>query len=186
MSTPRTIPASDAPLEHAPGRGPGAVLVVRRRGSVPTRAWPAIAIASSARARNVQIWNAIWCAATATSEMRAATAVVRRSASEQRAGADDEVAADDRGRPARRAARGLIAGAGAPGGAPDDHEERDRGGDLGDDGAPRRAGDAAVEPVDEEQLEREVERVRGDRDHERGLGVLHPAQVAGAGERDRA
>ena len=38
--------------------------------------------------------------------------------------------------------------------------------DLRDDGAPRGAGDAGVEPVDEDELDREVRDVRADRDEQ--------------------
>ena len=100
---------------------------------------------------------------------------------EQRTGPDDEAAADGgvrsdagRARPQRPAR--------APGPATDHHEEGDGGAVLRDDGAPRRSRDAEIQRVDEDQLEQQVHRVRGDRDHEGGAGVLHAAQVAGPGE----
>ena len=46
----------------------------------------------------------------------------------------------------------------------DDDEEDQRAHDLREHRAPRRAGDARVEAVDEQHLEREVEHVRADRD----------------------
>jgi hypothetical protein len=40
----------------------------------PTITWPAIAIASRTKARKIQSWNAIWCAASDASPNRAITA----------------------------------------------------------------------------------------------------------------
>ena len=40
----------------------------------PTITWPAIAIASRTKARKIQSWNAIWCAAREASPKRAITA----------------------------------------------------------------------------------------------------------------
>ena len=100
---------------------------------------------------------------------------------DQRGGAHHEAAthgrvgADPRrARPDRRAL--------APHRAPDDHEVRDRGAVLREHGAPRRACEPEVEAVHEQQLDQEVGDVRRHRDHERGARVLHPAEVAGAGQ----
>jgi len=46
-------------------------------------AWPAIAMASSAKASRVQARNAIWCAAIAAFPCRAATAVTKISTAAQ-------------------------------------------------------------------------------------------------------
>ena len=82
------------------------------------------------------------------------------------------------------AARGLIAASARRRRLPDDDEERGRRAHLRRDRAPRGAGDAGVEPVDEQHLESEVERARGDRDTSVRLRVLHPAEVSGARECD--
>ncbi len=70
-------------------------------------------------------------------------------------------------------------GASRPG---DDDHVRDARTDLREDGADGRAGDAPVEAVHEEHLEREVHDVGRDRDHERRSRVLDAAQVARPGE----
>ena len=55
---------------------------------------------------------------------------------------------------------------------------------LRDRGSGRRARDAPVEAVDEEELEHEVHGVAGNHDHEREAQVRDPAQVALPGEGD--
>ena len=55
---------------------------------------------------------------------------------------------------------------------------------LGDHGAPRRAGEAPAEAVDEQHLEHDVDRVGDDEDHQRRAQVADPAQEALAGGRD--
>ena len=69
-------------------------------------------------------------------------------------------------------------------GAPLHPHERRAHADLGDDGAPRRAGEAPAEAVDEQQLEHDVDRVRGDEDVQRRAQVRDPAQEALAGARE--
>ena len=58
------------------------------------------------------------------------------------------------------------------------------GGHLGGYGAPRRADQAEVQGVDQEQFESDVQKIGGDGDPERGPGVGEPDQVAvpGVGE----
>ena len=63
-------------------------------------------------------------------------------------------------------------------------EERDGGRGLDDDRAPRRPGDAEVEPVDRHDLEDEVGDVGDDDDDERLAEVGHAPQHAVADEGD--
>ena len=70
---------ADAPLDHAPARGPGLGRRARAPRKRPIIAWPAMARASSTRARKLQISKAIWWAATSTVPMRVATAVASSS-----------------------------------------------------------------------------------------------------------
>jgi hypothetical protein len=53
---------------------------------------------------------------------------------------------------------------------------------LGDDGTCRRSGDAPVQAEHEGGIERDVQRVGGDRHEQRRPGVLEAAQHAGTGE----
>ena len=55
---------------------------------------------------------------------------------------------------------------------------------LGDHGAPRRAGEAPAEAVDEQHLEHHVDRMGGDQDVQRRAQVGDPAQEALAGRRE--
>ncbi len=103
---------------------------------------------------------------------------------EQRRGAHGQVTADDRRGAYVRAIRARRR-VRAPHVAAHDHQVRGCRGDLRDHRAPCRAGDAPVEAVHEQDLEAEVEHVRGDRDHERCARVLEPAQVSGAREGDQ-
>ena len=70
-------------------------------------------------------------------------------------------------------------------GIPDQHHDEGAGHQgLGDDRAPRGAGDAPVQPVHEPDVERDVEAEPADGGDERGSGVLQAAQHAGGGEDD--
>ena len=70
-------------------------------------------------------------------------------------------------------------------GIPDeDDDEGGRHPGLGDDGAPRRPGDAPAEAVDEPHVEGDVEAEPADGGDERGAGVLQAAQDAGRREDD--
>ena len=125
----------------------------------------------------------IWCAATASSLMRDAIAVAVSNAT-----INDAVRTTNRlptvALARTPAGRGRSeASARLP--ARHDHEVRDRGAVLREHGAPGRARDAEVERVHEEQLDQQVGGVGEHGDHERGLGVLHAAQVARARQREQ-
>lgn len=66
----------------------------------------------------------------------------------------------------------------------EDDDERGRHAGLREDGAVGGAGDAPAEPVDEEQVERDVRREAQSARRERGAGVLEPAQDTGGREDD--
>ena len=142
----------------------------------PTSTCPAIAIASSTSARKMKSWNAIWCAPSDGAPTRASTAEATRNDASSARRAHRDLAADlhqradavePRRLPARRARLHPHERAAHPG--------------LGDHRAPRRAREPPVEAVDEQQLEHDVDRVRGDEDQQRRAQVRHPAQVALAG-----
>ena len=98
----------------------------------------------------------------------------------ERGGADEDLASDPDHRPhfaPARAPRGRVR-------TKQFDNERDAHPGLRDRGAGRRARDAPVEAVDEEQLEHDVHDVRDDDDLERPAQVGDAAEVALAGERD--
>ena len=68
----------------------------------PTITWPAIAIASRTKARKIQSWNAIWCAASEASPKRGDHGAGEGEGGEQRRGADEEVAPDHEQPPHQR------------------------------------------------------------------------------------
>ena len=73
----------------------------------------------------------------------------------------------------------------ASGGADHDEDEGRGHGELGDERAEGRPGDAESGRIDQQQVEHDVERVAGDHDDERGAGVLQAAQHAGRREHEQ-
>ena len=70
--------------------------------------------------------------------------------------------------------------------AQDDRDETDPHSQLRDRSAPRRAADSPVEPVDEQDLEHDVDRISEDHDDERRLEIRDPAQIALPAEREKS
>ena len=147
----------------------------------PTMTWPAIAIASSTSARKTKSWKAIWWAPSVAAPMRAqhrggeheARRAARRCGRTSCAPIDSERADARRGRAARDAGARSSSDANA---APIPS--------CASTVPQRRAVEAPVEAVDEEQLEHDVDDVGRDDDDERRAQVADAAQPALAGERD--
>ena len=154
----------------------------------------AIAMASSTNARNVHSVIASWWVAMSTVRFPVGRVGGRdgvRRHQQRRAQGDRAHDQRDRG-----VGRGQDAAAvGAQGcaltarGAHDDGQQGGRAGDLGQHRPDGRPGDPepveGADAVDQQQVERDVEAVAGDRDDERGAGVLQPAQDPGRGEHDQ-
>ena len=167
-------PDGDAPLEHAAGRAARAPAVVGARGTgrrSPGRR------SRSRRARARGTSRSGTRSGARRRRRRRSGPRSRSSTSEreqQRSGAHDEVAADDRG---RRGSRRLAAGCRAPA-RPAERRTITRYAIAAvicattvphaEPAMPRSS------PYTSSDLEREVQRVRRDRDHERGARVLQP------------
>ena len=149
---PTTMPTSI--MRRAAARATAAVSAPR---NFPTMACAAMAMASSANARNRFTCIAIWCAAMSSSPNRAAIAPATRNASSSDPVRTtsrlptDGVAADPGGvGPSRRA---------DPTDRARDHPHvRGRGAELREHRAPRRAREPEVEAVDEHDFEHDVHR----------------------------
>ena len=103
----------------------------------------------------------------------------------QREGAHQQRAPRPSRRPVRRAGRATAAAPRPRGGPQDDAGEGAAGHELHQRGADGRARGPQVEAVHEQHVERGVDDGGGDRDPQRGDGVLQPAQHAGRGEHEQ-
>ena len=143
--------------------------------------WPAIAIASSTSARKTQSWNATWWAPIEASPNRVATAPARTKEAMRAVVLMKIHFPSERTRRAS-ASRSTSSVRLSPRTISD--EERRAHAELRERRAPRRALDSPVEPVDEDHLEHDVDRIRDDEDDERRPEVGDPPQVPLAAERE--
>ncbi len=142
----------------------------------PTMTWPAMAIASSTRARKPKSWKAIWWAATVAAPMRAHTAVASTKQPSSAAVRTKSCAPID-------TSERMRARSGRREHAQQHGRERDPHPELRQHRAPGRAVEAPIEAVDEEQLEHDVDDIGRHDDDERRAQVAHAAQPALAGQR---
>ena len=174
MASPKPPPSSRMrrAVARAPSRSP-------RPSSSPMRLCAAMARLSSTSARNIQSCSAIWCAAMRSVPMRVATAAaVRKAICIARVRAI-------RSRPTTSCAR--IAGHAAAAARRSRSSARRKSArcdglrqHVGD----RGAGDAHVEPVDQERRRGRAGGVRAQQVHERPAHLLDAAHPALAGQRD--
>src|SRR4029450_1917056 len=123
-----------------------------------------MAMASSAKARNDQIPNTTWCAATATVPMRVATTVAMVSTTRRLSVRSSRGAAA----PAEARMAGPVrsqADTASPRAAYNDAREDGRGGELGEHGTQRGSGDAEPDPIHEQDVECDVEEICADGDY---------------------